>query len=401
VKRLGYLVPVALVVLVIGYTAGRATKVTVSSATRGTAIEAVYATGTVEADPRVVVKAKVAGTILQLLVKEGDRVKMGQLLARIDNKTLAYDLQRTRADVRASTLRNAVASPQLAALKAQRDSIASDLKLAEGELARAEALVKKGAMAQDELDRRRERVNKIKADWAGADARVGSTEIDLRAERERLGAMEGAIASQNADADVRAPQDGTVIRRRVDVGEAVMMNAPLFTVGNTDHLLLEVKIDEADVGRVRLGQEVLVDLYAFANSKVTGKVVELLPDADRDTKTFLGKVELLAPPPGLRSGMSAEVNIVTDKHENAVLVPAGAVARGKLFVVTDGRAHERQVRTGLKDTRSVEIVSGVQPNESVVLVGPKDLKDGQRISAVDQPVGEPERKPSQNQMTVR
>lgn len=400
-KRLGYLVPVALVIAVVGYTSVRPAKVSVARATRGTAIEAVYATGTVEADPRVVVKAKVAGTVAQLLVKEGDRVKAGQLLARIDNKTLAYDLQRTRADVRASTLRNAVSSPQLGALKAQRDSIAADVKLAEAELARAESLVKRGAMAQDELDRRRERANKLKADWSAADARVASTEIDLRAERERLGAMEGAIASQNADADVRAPQDGTVIRRRVDLGEAVVTNAPLFTVGNTDHLLLEVKIDEADVGRVRVGQEVLVDLYAFSDRKVTGKVVDLLPDADRDTKTFLGKVELAAPPEGLRSGMSAEVNIVTDKHEGAVLVPAGAVATGKLFVVGDGRVHARQVRTGLKDTRSVEVLSGVQPDERVVLVGPKDLKDGQRITAVEAVFTEPERKASQNQMTVR
>jgi RND family efflux transporter MFP subunit len=400
-KRLGYLVPVGLLVAVIAYVTARPARVSVSPATRGTAIEAVYATGTVEADPRVVVKAKVAGTISQLLVKEGDRVKAGQLLARIDNKTLAYDLQRTRADVRASTLRTSVSSPQVGALKAQRESISADVKLAEAELGRAEALVKKGAMAQDELDRRRERLNKLKADWSAADARVASTEIDLRAERERLGAMEGAIASQNADADVRAPQDGTVIRRRVELGEAVTQNAPLFTVGNTDHLLLEVKIDEGDVGRVRIGQEVLVDLYAFADRKVTGKVVDLLPDADRDTKTFLGKVELITPPAGMRSGMSAEVNIVTDKHDDAVLVPAGAVAGGKAFVVADGRVHQRQVRTGLKDTRSVEVLSGVQPNEKVVLIGPKTLKDGDRITEVEAPVVEPERKPSQNQMTVR
>lgn len=400
-KRLGYLVPVGLLVAVIAYVTARPARVSVSPATRGTAIEAVYATGTVEADPRVVVKAKVAGTISQLLVKEGDRVKAGQLLARIDNKTLAFDLQRTRADVRASTLRTSVSSPQVGALKAQRESISADVKLAEAELGRAESLVKKGAMAQDELDRRRERLNKLKADWSAADARVASTEIDLRAERERLGAMEGAIASQNADADVRAPQDGTVIRRRVELGEAVTQNAPLFTVGNTDHLLLEVKIDEGDVGRVRVGQEVLVDLYAFADRKVTGKVVDLLPDADRDTKTFLGKVELVTPPAGMRSGMSAEVNIVTDKHDNAVLVPAGAVASGKAFVVADGRVHERQVRTGLKDTRSVEVLSGVQPSEKVVLVGPKTLKDGDRITEVEAPVVEPERKPSQNQMTVR
>src|SRR5689334_12982561 len=140
-KRLAVLAPLMLVVGVIAWTTVRPTEVLVSTALRGPAIEAVYATGTVEADPRVVVKAKVAGTVAQLLVREGEKVKAGQLIARLDNKTLAYDLQRTRADVRASTLRNAGASPQLAALRAQRDSIAADQKMAEAELGRAQSLV--------------------------------------------------------------------------------------------------------------------------------------------------------------------------------------------------------------------------------------------------------------------
>ena len=191
-----------------------------------------------------------------------------------------------------------------------------------------------------------------------------------------------------------------MIRRRIELGEAVATGQPLFTVGNTDHLLLEVKIDEADVGRVRLGQEVLVDLYAFSDRKVTGKVADLFPDADRDTKTFLGKIELGAPPQGLRSGMSAEVNIITDRHDDVVLVPAGAVASGKLFVAEDGRAHERAVRVGLRDPHNVEIVSGLKAGERVVIVGPKGLADGQRVSAIDGLTPVAERK-SQNTMTVR
>jgi RND family efflux transporter MFP subunit len=399
-KKLVYLVPVGLLVLGIAWTIGKPKPVVVSAATRGPAIEAVYATGTVEADPRVVVKAKVPGTIWKLLVKEGDKVKSGQLLAVIDNKSLKYDLQKTRADVRASTLRTAGASPQLAALKATRESISADVKLAQGELDRAEGLVSKGAMARDELDRRRERLNKLKADWAAADARIASTEIDLRAERERIGAVEGSIVAQNADTEVRAPQDGTVIRRRVELGEAVSVSQPLFTVGNTDHLLLEVKIDEADVGRVRLGQEVLVDLYAFSDRKVTGKLADLFPDADRETKTFLGKVELTTPPEGIRSGMTAEVNIVTDRHENVVLVPAGAVVGQRVLVAEGGRVHERAVRVGLKDPHNVEIVSGLNPGERVVIVGPKGLTDGQRVTAVDGAPPEAART-SKNTLTVR
>jgi len=398
-KRLVYLVPVAIVVL-IGWRALRPTEVIVAAVTSGPAIEAVYATGTVEADPRVEVKAKVPGTVAQLAVKEGDRVKAGQLLARLDNKTLCFDLVRSRADLRASVERTSGGSPQLAALRAARDSISADVKLAEAELKRAEGLTEKGAMAHDELDRRRERLNKLHAEWAAADARVRSLEIDLRAERERVGAVEGSLVAQNADAEVRAPLDGTVIRRQVELGEAVVQNQPLFTVGNTDHLLLEVKVDEADVGRVRIGQQVLVDLYAFASRVVTGRVAELYPDADRATKTFLAKVELTAPPEGLRSGMSAEVNIVTDRHEGVLLVPTGAVAAGKVRVAKDGRVHTRAVNTGLKDTRNTEVLSGLEPGELVVIVGPISLGDDARVHATLGEIPEPTRAAS-GAMTLR
>src|SRR5581483_2931811 len=112
-KRLLWLLPLVGVAALIGFVALKPAAVVVSPVVRGPALEAVYATGTVEADPRVVVKAKVSGTIAQLLTREGERVKAGQLLARIDNKTLRYDLERTRAEVKASSARVGVSSPQL------------------------------------------------------------------------------------------------------------------------------------------------------------------------------------------------------------------------------------------------------------------------------------------------
>jgi RND family efflux transporter MFP subunit len=231
---------------------------------------------------------------------------------------------------------------------------------------------------------------------------VASTEIDLSAERERVGAVEGAMAAQNADTEVRAPIDGTVIRKRVELGEAVVMSQPLFAVGNTDHLILEVKIDEADVGRVRVGQEVLVDLYAFSDRVVTGRVEELFPDADRDTKTFLARVALSSPPEGLRSGMSAEVNIVTARHEGATLVPAGAVTSGALYVVVEGHARRRAVTLGLKDPRRVEVLNGVRVGEQVVMVGPAGLSDGARVRATLAPVAElSEHRPSRNATSIK
>jgi HlyD family secretion protein len=385
----------------VGWRLLRPKPVMVAPARVGPAVQAVYATGTVEADPRVLVKARVPGIVAELLVKEGDHVRAGQVMARLDNKALRFDLVRTRADLRAATAKTSSGSPQLAAVRAQRESIAADLKLAEAELARAGELFGKGALAREELDRRRERLNKLKAEWAVADARASSMEIDLAAERERVGAIEGSMAAQNADAEVRAPLDGTIIRRRVELGEAVVASQPLFLVGDTSHLVLEVKIDEADVGRVRVGQPALAELYAFADQVLDGRVAMLYPDADRDTKTFLAKVELNAPPAGLRSGMSAEVNVVTDRHDGATLVPAGAVENARVWVVEDGRVRARTVRVGLRDPRSAEILEGVKPGELVMVLGAGGVEEGARVRPVDAPPSEPRRKSSSAAMTLR
>ena len=98
--------------------------------------------------------------------------------------------------------------------------------------------------------------------------------------------------------------------------------------------------------------------------------------------------------------MSAEVNIVTARHDGAVLVPTGAVDGDQLFVVEDGRAHARTVKVGLEDTRNAEIESGVKVGDAVVIVGPDHLKDGQRVSASEGKPPEVARR-AHDAMTVR
>lgn len=372
-------------VVTVGWSLLRPTTVSVAEARVGTAVDAVYATGVIEADPRLEIRSKVSGTIDRLLVREGDRVAVGQVLAHIDNKGLVHELERVQSELRAADLRVRQRSPHLAALEATRDSIAVDVALAESELTLSEALGKKGALAPHDVERQRQRVEKLRADRAAADANLQAGGIDMRADRDRMLAIAASTAARNDETEIRSPIAGTVIRRRVELGEAVLEHQSLLTVGNTDRLVLEVKVDEADIGRVRVGQEVLIDLQAFADRVVVGRIVEIFPDADRDTKTFLAKVELVEPPQGLRSGMSAEVNIVTNQHDGAILVPSGAVAGDTVYVIEQRRARSRRVTTGLRDPQVVEIVDGISAGEQVVVMNTGKLEDGQLVRWTETP----------------
>jgi multidrug efflux pump subunit AcrA (membrane-fusion protein) len=361
--------------------------VSVTPVVRGKAVDAVYATGTVEADDRVSVKAKSSGSIAEILVKEGQAVKKGDLLARIDNPAVTFDLKRGQADLSAATAQAGDNAPQLAALKAQADAITADLNTARTDLTRTEALAQSGSVAQADLDRAKSRVSQLEGQLASNQAQQRALRIDLNANAARQAAAVQSLASRVADTEVRAPLDGVVLAKNVEIGEVVAVNQTLFKVGDTRALILEVSVDEADVARVHDGNEkgtlasnAAVSLYAFPKEVFRGKVFDVLPDANRDRKAFLVKVRLEKPPAGLRSGMSAEVNIIAREEPDVLLAPSEAEADGAVWVVKDGRAHKQAVNVGIRDLLRVQILSGLGEGDQVVIEGQDKLTENARVA---------------------
>ena len=361
--------------------------VVVTPVVRGRAIDAVYATGTVEAEDRVQVKARSGGSVAEIRVKEGAVVKKGDVLARIDNPMVSYELKRGQADLSAATAQSGADAPQLRSLKGQWKSADAELGAARQELARIEKLAMTGSVSSAELDRGRARVAELEGAVAANEAQQRALEIDLAANTRRQAANVEALATRVSDTDVRAPLDGVVLSKFVEVGEVVGVNQPLFKVGDTTRLVLEVSVDEADIGKVRDGttgapaSSVAVSLYAFPKRICAGHVFEVRPDANRDRKAFLVKVRLAAPPPELRSGMSAEVNVIAGQHEDALLCDTSAISEDGLWVVDDGRVRRRQVNVGMRDLLRAEILSGVRERDLVVIGNQDGLTEGTRVSA--------------------
>jgi HlyD family secretion protein len=358
--------------------------VVVTSVVRGTAVDAVYATGTVEAEERVVVRAKSAGSIAELVVREGARVQKGDLLARIDNPAVSFELRRGQAELHAASAHAGPSAPQLEALRAQRRSQEADLAMARQDLERVQKLVAGGALPQAELDYARTRVERLEASLAANQAQEQALRIDLSANRARMAASVQSLATRVSDTEVRAPLDGVVLARLVELGEVVMLNQPLFRVGDTSRLLLELAVDEADVARVRDGalgepSRVAVRLYAFPGHAFGGRVYEVMPDANRERKSFLVKVRFDEPPEALRSGMTAEANIIARERPGVLLAPAEAEADGAFWIVTDGRARKRDAKIGIRDLVHLEVLDGLGEGDAVVVDGQAGLGEGRRV----------------------
>src|SRR5262249_1391773 len=130
-----------------------------------------------------------------------------------------------------------------------------------------------------------------------------------------------------------------------------------------------------------------ISLYAFTGQAFDGKVIEILPDTDRIKKSFPVKVRFAAPPEGLQSGMNADVNIVAERHDNALLAPADAIdSASDARIVRDGRAWKQKLKVGVRGLLRAEVLSGVSEGDQLVVAGGEALAAGSRVRATGVPL---------------
>jgi RND family efflux transporter MFP subunit len=186
------------------------------------------------------------------------------------------------------------------------------------------------------------------------------------------------------DYSIVAPMDGVVLRRDGQIGEIAEAGQILFRVGVPKPLQVVAEVNEEDIPRVALGQTVLFRTDAFPDQRLEGKVREITPMGDVAAKTYRIKIALPDDTP-LKPGMSVEANIVTREKPNALLIPADALQGTAVFVLDGDHAKRREVKIGIRGTRTVEVLSGIAEGERVASPAATDLKDGARVRVVDAP----------------
>jgi len=285
--------------------------------------------GTVRPYRQADVSAKLTGRVVQVLAVPGQRANEGDLLAEIDAGELRASVERARS---------------------VRDQAKRDFD-------RISALLASHAVSQSEFEQ-------AQARYRGAVASTDEAERAL------------------ANAEVRAPFTGMITRKDMDPGDMAMPGKPLFAMEDSAKLRLETHVAESLAGGMKTGDKIRVTVDA-AGLDLVGVVAEISPSADAGSRTFLVKIDLPSHEL-LRVGQFGRAHVPRGMHRSLDVPESAVITRGQMevaFVLADGRARMRLVRTGSRDGGRVEIVSGLDAGEILLVAPATALRDGDPVRA--------------------
>lgn len=314
-------------------------------------VDTVRFTGTTQPIDQTIVKSRVAGRLAQVMVREGDKVTMGQPLARFETTELQAKVNERQSSVEAAR---------------------AELRWAARDRADKEALASRNIVSQSALDQAR-------ASAEQKASMVSVAEAQLEVARKNL-----------ADADVVAPFDGVVGERIANQGESLPIDGKILALLDTSHVEVAAQMPAADVVRMKVGQRALVTLEGFGERPFEAKVTRISPTAQPGSRSILVYVEILDPHEGLRGGLFAMGTINVQEKAHALAVPAAAMRKddqGDYVLAVESGLLVRKPVGAVRTWSRGELVEvkGLEAGLRIVSAPLPGLKAGQRVKVIEQP----------------
>ncbi len=388
----------------------RVRSVSAASAPQGVVLNA---TGYIVAAHKIEVAAKVIGKVNWIGVDKGDHVREGQVLVRLEDDEYQAQLLQAKGQLanlqaRLDQALHGSRPEEIAQAQANLDSAKADLADAKVTLDRTKELIRENLTPKQSLDDAQSRydsaIHKVNSLQKGYElVKLGPRQEEIDALRGQLDQARGAMAyaeNQLANTIIRAPVTGTILERAVEKGEFVTTSfvgdrgAKGYVVSLADLNDLEVELDisQNDFAKLHAEQHGVVTTDAFPDRKYDGFIKEISPEANRQKATVQIKVKIVKPDSYLRPEMNASVAFLAEHKPETVsngpskpvvLIPSSAVRDGGVFVLLDGKAIRRAVKTGSAAGASVRIDDGLIGGEDLIVTPPATLKDGDRVRQKD------------------
>ena len=315
-------------------------------------------TGTLTPISVATISAKISGTIVKFDAEEGDVAREGDIVAELDKDELQSKLEQARAS--------------LTQAQAAREEAVAAMNNAKGDWERKQNIYKEGIISKQELD------NQEKA-YKVAVAKVSQAEAAIKA-------AEASVENAKVYLDyatIKAPIDGIITEKYQHLGDTTSPGKPLFKLECIRQVKAETRVNEDDMKYVEKGKRTEVAVDAIEGKEFTGDIIEIIPSADPDIRSFTIKVLLENTDLTLKPGMFARIRIVKEKKDAALAVPGDSVyvrdGIEYLYVVRDDTAHLTPVKLGIRSGDMVEVTEGATEGETVVLTGIQALEDGAKV----------------------
>lgn len=347
--------------------------ITVSKVTVEDFVETAAVSGSLVPREEILVSPEVDGLrVLELLADEGDKVKKGQVLARLVAEQLDAQLAQNDANLARATAAIAQARSQIVQAEAQS-------KEAEAQLERAVPLKQSGYLSGSTYDQRESAARTTAAQLVAARDGLKAA----IAEKEQVEAQRRELLWRRSNTDVTSPEDGIISRRTARIGGMTSANGePMFRIIENGQIELDGEIVETELKNVKVGQKAIVTVPQIGDFE--GKVRLVSPEVDKSTR--LGRVKIfLGVNPALRIGTYARARIET-ATSRGLAVPSSAVAfdhdLASVQVVKDNKVHKRMVKTGLVANDLIEIKDGVEEGDLAVTRAGTFLRDGDVVRPI-------------------
>ena len=342
----------------------------VASAYPSQSITALNATGRVSAQRKASVSTKATGRLEFLGVQEGSIVKAGQILARIENRDVSATQDQALANLRAA--------------KANVEQGMAELRDAESNLNRSEDLARKNFISTATLETAKARFDKARAAVASLNGAIGVAEANVRATNV---SVEQTL--------IRAPFDGVVLTKNANVGDIITpfssaadSKGAVVNMADMSTLEVEADVSEISLSKISVAQPVEIQLDAFPDLRLLGKVSRIVPTVDRSKATVLVKVEFVEKDNRVLPDMSAKVSFLSrelkpDERKPVIAVQPLAVVkrdgRDVVFLIDSNAAKLVAVTVGNKIGDLVQ-VTGVKPGDKIILTPSEQVKDGSKVA---------------------
>jgi HlyD family secretion protein len=358
-----------------------------ATAERGTMTRSVVATGKIEPITKVEIKSKANGIIEKLLVDVDTVVQPGQILAELDKENLNARLREARANLQAAAAAHEAAVAQLK--KNEVEAEAPDVAFARRNQARAQQLFDQKLVSQSALDEAQSALEQAENRQRAAGGQLVIARARVAEALANVAQARAAVERADeelANATIKAPIRATVLTRDVEVGSPVSSilnlgaNATLvLTLGDIERVFVRGRVDEADIGQVRLGQVAKITTETFRDRVFNGRVTQISPiGVEKDNvTTFEVEVSIENPGRELKANMTSNAEIVLEQFADSLLIPEAAVVydasrSASVDVVDPGARNGRRrvpVKVGVGNGTRIQVLSGIKAGEKVVIPG--------------------------------